>query len=846
MDAKPLRYDLELWLDPHAKQFRGKIAIDLDVVTTTRVVWLDATDLAIDAATVEVGGTTSMAGVIPGGDDYVGFVFDHDIAPGKARLSIAYHGNVDQERSRSIYAAREGDGEPYLYTFFEPIDARRAFPCFDEPSYKVPWKVSFHVPAGDVALGNAPVVSEHPEAGGKVVELAESKPLPSYLVAFMVGPFDVVDAGFAGHFRTPLRFVVPRGRGAETAYAAKVTPKIVGYLEDYFGMPYPYGKLDVAVVPRFWGTMEHPGLVALGQPLTLIKESDRSVEREQRYTDIAAHELAHYWFGDYVTTAWWDDMWLNEAFGTWMDEKISDRVDPAWHFDLERIERSFFGMRGDALTTARKIRQPVVTNSDIESSSDNDITYYKGQSVIGMFEAWMTPERFQRVIRGYIAAHAFGSATAADFLAALDAEQPGAGAAFASFVDQPGAPLIEATASCEGGKREMTVRQRRYQPLGAPVDPETWKVPVCVRYAKGARASGVACTLLDGPTATMPIDAPSCPRWIMGNADGRGYYHVAYGAQPLRDVLAPSSGISEAERASALLDAMALVASGALSIADAFALVPDTATSKDRYVVLAGVRLAKLARESAMNDHEAAAETRFLHRLYGPRAASLGFARRPDDGVDGELLRGEMMRMAALSGDDAPLRARALALAKGWLKDPSVVAPEMVGTVLAAAGTTNDEALFSALLERAKKETDHRKVAELLSALGRFTSPPLVKRAQAVWAGTDFDVRDSAGIISAQLGPRATREAAWQFLKSSFDAVAPRMRSDEVTFQLVEGAKVFCDDAHRADVNAFFEPRAAKYDGMAHAVATTAEAIGQCAAAFEKNRAGLDAFLAKY
>ncbi len=846
-DAKPLRYDLELWLDPRAPEFHGKVGVDLDVVTATRVVWLDATDLAIDSATLDAGGTTSMAGVIPGGDDFVGFVFDHDVAPGKARLSITYHGNVDQERSRAIYAAREGDGEPYIYTFFEPTDARRAFPCFDEPSYKVPWKLSFHVPAAR-RRGSRQCADRLGARGGagKLVELAETKPLPSYLVALVVGPFDVVDAGVAGHFRTPLRFIVPRGRGAETAYAASVTPKIVGYLEDYFGMPYPYGKLDVAVVPRYWGTMEHPGLVALGQPLTLIKEFERSVEREQRYTSIAAHELAHYWFGDYVTTAWWDDTWLNEALGTWMDAKISDRVDPAWHFDLERTDRAFVGMHGDALTTAKKIRQPVVTKSDIGSSFDNDITYFKGQSVVGMFEAWMTPERFQRAIRAYVAAHAFGSATAGDFLAALDVEQPGAGAAFASFVDQPGVPLVETTAVCEGGKREITVRQRRYQPLGAHVDAESWKMPVCVRYAKGARTSGVACTLLTGESATMPIDAPSCPAWIMGNADGRGYYHVAYAAKTLRDVLTKSSGISEAERGSALLDAVALVASGDLPLADALTLVPDTATSKNRYVVFAGQRIARLARESAMNDREAARDARFLHALYAPRAALLGFLRRPDDGVDGELLRSDLVRMAAVAGEDAPLRKRALELARAWLGDSSAVAPELVDTVLAAAGTTNDEALFTALLDRAKVETDHRKLGELLSALGRFTLPALAQKAQAIWAGTTFDVRDSSGILTAQLGARATRESAWQFLKSSFDSVAPRMRSDEVTYQLVEGAQVFCDEAHRADVKAFFEPRAAKYDGMAHAVATTVEAIGQCAAAFERNRAGLDAFLAKY
>jgi aminopeptidase N len=367
--ARPEHYDLDLWLDPRAPTFRGAIAIDLDVLSPTRVLWLNATDLSIDHATLSTAAAPdpAPARVVPAPDDFVAFLFARDIPAGKARLSIAYHGKIDAERSRGIYQAREGgpDGEPYLYTFFESIDARRAFPCFDEPSYKVPWKLSLHVPPGDVALGNAPVLGERAEEGGKRVDLAESKPLPSYLVAFIVGPFDLVDAGVAGNFGTPLRFAVPRGRASETAYAAKVTPKIVGLLEDYFGMPYPYGKLDVAVVPRYWGTMEHPGLVALGQSFTLIKPGERSAKREQRYAWLAAHELSHYWFGDYVTMTWWDDLWLNESLGTWMDAKITAGVDPSWNFDLERTARAARGMRGDALTTSKKIRQPVESKAEI-------------------------------------------------------------------------------------------------------------------------------------------------------------------------------------------------------------------------------------------------------------------------------------------------------------------------------------------------------------------------------------------------------------------------------------------------------------------------------------------------
>jgi aminopeptidase N len=843
--ARPTHYDLELWVDPHAPTFRGRVDIDLDVLQPMRVLWLNATGLAVEEARlVGPAGALGAARVVPGGEDFVGFLFDREVQPGEARLSIAYHGTVDPQRSRGIYAAREGDGEPYVYTFFEPIDARRAFPCFDEPAYKVPWKLSFHVPRGDVALANTPVVAERAEGDGKFVETAESKPLPSYLVAFVVGPFDVVDAGTAGHFATPLRFVVPKGRGGETAYAASVTPRIVGLLEDYFGMPYPYGKLDVAVVPYYWGTMEHPGLVALGQPLTLIRSADRGVRREQHYANIAAHELAHYWFGDYVTTAWWDDTWLNEALGTWMDEKVTEELVPAWHFDLERLDRAAQGMRGDALTSAKRIRQPIGSRGDIESSFDADITYYKGQAVLSMFEAWMTPERFRRAVRAYVKQHAWGSARAEDFYAALDAERPGAGDAMRTFVDQPGIPSVTLETVCGANERAIVVHQRRYRPVGETPPDERWKVPVCVRYPQQRGGSPTTtCALLSDETATVPLDARDCPAWLVGNAAGAGYYHVAYTPAQLRAALAPSARVTTADRVALLHDAAALVATGELPLADALALVPETAASRERQVVSAGLDLVHLVPAAALDDRETMERARFVRAAYGARAKQLGFIHRPDDGVDGELVRPELLSLVMLSGEDASLRRRAHELARAWLADEHAVPPEVVDGVLAAAAKSNDEELFDALFEKARASNDHRKVAQLLRALGAFTAPALVRRADAIVAGTAFDVRDAFPILSAQFDDRAAREQAWTSLKASFDEVTARMRSDEVLFRFFELTRSFCDEDHRRDVERFLGPRAARFDGGSRALTRALESIEQCTAQFGRNKASLDAFL---
>ncbi|HET9451131.1 MAG TPA: M1 family metallopeptidase, partial [Aggregicoccus sp.] len=364
--VQPVRYALELTLLPAEDRYPGTVTIDVEVRSPVRQVWLHAQDVEVQAAWVQHSGRALEARPVDAGGGRLGLMLTEELPRGPARIVINFKGRVERTRSQGLYAETEA-GEPYLYTFFEPIDARRAFPCFDEPGFKVPWQLTFTVKEGHVAAANAPVVREEPLPGGlKRVTFAQSKPMPSYLVAFMVGPFDVVEAGTVGREPVPLRFIVPRGRGAETAYAARVSARIVGELEDYFDQPYPYEKLEVAVVPRYWGTMEHPGLVAMGQPLTLIRPEEETLERRQRYAHIFGHELGHYWFGNVVTCRWWDDVWLNESFTSWLDRKTMDGFEPGWGLGREFSAQSLAqAMAADSLLNTPPVRKPVASNDDI-------------------------------------------------------------------------------------------------------------------------------------------------------------------------------------------------------------------------------------------------------------------------------------------------------------------------------------------------------------------------------------------------------------------------------------------------------------------------------------------------
>jgi len=841
--VRPTHYALDLRVVPAEPTFSGAITIDLRVDTPTSLVWLNATDLKIDGAEVRAGGATQAARVVAGDEDFVGFATSKPIPKGAAQLIVRWHGTLDAEKSRGLYRVAEGPGADdwYAYTFFEPTDSRRAFPSFDEPAYKVPWKLTFHVKKGQVALGNAAVASERDEADGmKTVTLEESKPLPSYLVAFVVGPFELVDAGRAGRAHTPIRFVIPRGRAAETRYAKEVTPRIIDELEKFFAMPYPYGKLDVAVVPRFWGTMEHPGIVALGQPLTLIKPSEEGLHRKEQYANIAIHELAHYWFGDYVTCRWWNDVWLNEALGYWADREITDALEPSWKYALTRDDGAD-AMHADGQPTVQRISLPVETKDAIQNSFDNSITYAKGAAVLNMIEHWVGRDKFMGAIRGYLAAHAWGNADANEFMAALRSSL-GAPAAdvMRSFVEQPGVPIVSAELACDGGKGKVTLTQKRFFNAADQPSKQLWKVPVCLKWQDGG-----SCTLLDA--ATKEVALPACPKWLLANADAAGYYHVRYDKAQL-DTLTPvfASALTVKERTHLAADVAAEVQQGTLPLGDALALLPAFLGDEDLRVFNHGVDLMYLVNPRELDDKQFAAFGRAVQKLLGARARTVGWA--PKEGEDPEMaaVRPELLGMMARVAHDARVIAEAHKLAERWLKDRRAVAPDMVGPVLGIATLSNDAKLFDRLLDEARHVQDRRERALILGTLGGFRAPALRERALAIMSGSEFDQRDAIGILYRELFDRDSRKPTWQWLQAHLDGILAKLREDEAMRLIGSVPHAFCDEEHRAAAEAFLTPRAKTHPGAPHQLEEGLEGVRACALSWTRNKPAIDAFLAKY
>jgi cytosol alanyl aminopeptidase len=822
-----------LTMAPSSDSFEGEVQIDVDVAAPAPVVWLNASELDITYAEgISLAPASAPAGgrarLVPGGKDFVGLAFDSPLPAGRATLHLRYRGKVSSTDLDGASRQKVG-GDWYIFTQFEPLAARRVFPCFDEPSFKIPWQLTLRTNKSDLALSNTPVASRDVREDGTVTtRFAETKPLPSYLVAFAVGPFGVVDAGHVG--TTPVRVITPRGKEAWGRFAARTTGPVLERLEEYFGSAYPFGKLDVIAVPLFRGAMENPGLVTFRESLILSRPEQESTDFKRAYTRVCAHELAHQWFGDLVTTAWWDDLWLNEAFATWMTPKIVDALRPEWDAPSARAASASYAMRADSLLSARRVRQSIASNDDIHNAFDG-ITYQKGAAVIAMFERWVGPDRFQRGVRRYMREHAGGTATAADFLSALSAEaaRGDVAPAFSAFLDQPGVPLIEATLACDARGARLALGQSRYLPAGhagaSDVRVQTWKTPVCARFSVNGKVER-ACTLVDGPTGELALAA--CPEWIVANDDAAGYYRTSYDGATLErlirhiDVLAPN------EKVALVGDLVALAYAARVDYTRLLELVPALARDKNVHVVDAAAGAVAAVRDTPLlpaGSHPAYAK--YVRDTFGARARALGLRAKPGEDEETRWLRPTLVALVADQGEDAELRVECTRLARAWIADKKAIEPELIGTVLGVAVAFGDRALFDALVADAKTTPERVDRDRALGAIGRARAPKLVSAALDLALSADFDPRDSIAVVWGAARLPETAPAAYAFVTKNFDALVARLPRDSgAGFPGMSGA--LCDDARRDDVEAFFRDRAPKFTGGPRVLAQSLETMHVC------------------
>ncbi len=833
----PTGYTAHLAIDPEKPTFQGDLQIAGVITTATSVVWLHGRQLAVKKATATgSAGVAIDLHVTPRGVDLLELRSDGAMPPGAWTLALSYAGQVDAVNTTGMFVETSG-GAKYIYSQFEAIYARRVFPCLDEPDSKVPWQLTLDVPKGLVAVANTPITKESEAGATHHVEFAVTKPLPAYLIAFGVGPFDLVPAG-TSKSGTPIRIVTFKGRGGETGYVVKTASKLVDLLEDWFGMPYPYPKLDLLTVPITSGfsAMENPGLILFAEGYYMFA-GNPSWQRRNDWITGGSHELAHQWFGDYVTPAFWDDIWLNEGFATWMANKITGEFEPSWHGELEQVSIRNGALRADSVVSARRVRQPIATTDDILNVFDG-ISYSKGASILAMFESYLGRDVFQRGVRGYMAARAYGTATSADFIAAMSkAAGKELAPAFATFLDQPGAPELEATLACTGAPKVELV-QRRFLPAGTPPATETkpWIIPICIAYEQaGARAE--TCTLLDAPTGTIALPTKSCPRWVMPNVEGHGYYRVHYTQQQvitLRDEAWPRLTFSERHTLFGdLVNDMNAPRPGFHAAAPiktpitlVMSFVPLMLATGNRTLVEDALfpagSLDRLVSDDQRTKYEAWYQTTF-----GPGATKIGFTAKDSDDFDTESLRGQLVDAAARTGRDPELVKQAVELAMHWRDVPEGIR----ASVLAIAVDANQDAFERARAE-VRIEKNQALRSQLIEALASVRDAKRYTAALQLTLDPALDLRASGRILFGSTS-EATRALAEAFYREHAAEIDKRMPKDEVTGGLVELMGLFtgaCEPARRDAIVTEIKSRFDGQPGAPRVIAQMTERLDQCIA----------------
>ncbi|MGD0578713.1 MAG: M1 family metallopeptidase [Bryobacteraceae bacterium] len=832
-DAVPARYRLELTLDPAKDSFSGIVTIDLKVRQATTVVWLNASRMSVSAGTLEQSGSTLAAKLVPGGDDFIGFEFDHPLGVGDARLRVEYMGKVNLTASAGVFLSKRND-DRYLFTQFEPIDARGAFPCFDEPAYKVPWQLTLHIPASQVAVSNTPIESETPEGAMKRVVFHETPPLPSYLIAFGVGPLEFVGGGTACRNKVPVRIVVPRGDAPRAAYAAQVTADILTRLEEYFDIPYPFEKADQLAIPlSFGGAMENPGLVTYDAGIILAPpQGADTLQRQREYAWVAAHELAHQWFGDLVTMAWWNDTWLNESFATFMEQKIVSTWKPEWTTRVDDQGSRNYALWLDRLATARRIDQPVQVKSDIANAFDG-ITYQKGAAVLTMTESSISVEKFRQAARFYLLHHARSSGTAQDFLDALgEAAGPPVPASFRSFLEQPGAPEIVMQLKCDGDKARIEMRQQRFLPLGSTgAEAQTWKVPVRVAYQHGDGRQ-VESTTLETATGVLALNSHGCPAWFLGNAGEAGYYYTHYDGPALRTLVENWSQLSLVEQAGLFGELDNVAKAGILPLSVGLQLAVMLKDEPTRQIIDAALQFAAV-RIDFLPENLRPNYVAYVRDNFGARARNLGWIPKLGESEDDRLLRPSLVGFVARDGEDPELIAGAKELAAKWLATRQPLPAEMFYGIFNAAARNGDASLYEKILASAKAEKDEFFLEALIGALGSFRTKELVLRNMKLLLDGAFDMRLAASLL---FGPLSTPELAGiplDLVKSNYDAIVAKLPSaagSDYAAYLPQTAGRGCSAEEAREAQDFFGPRMAKVNGGPRNLAQLLESIRLCEA----------------
>ena len=842
----PEHYDLTFAVNLAQARFDGTETIRVQITEPTVRVVLHALDIELHEVTIGTGPAAQTAAVSANpGEETATLTVPKALARGVADIHIRYTG-VLNDQLRGFYLSK-GKTRRYAVTQFESTDARRAFPCFDEPALKATFAITLILNRGDTAISNGKVTSDTPGPAPTqhTMTFATSPKMSSYLVAMAVGDFRCLEGAQDG---VPIRICATPDKKELGHIALESAQQVLKFYNRYFAITYPFGKLDVVAVPDFAaGAMENTAAIFYRETDLLADTKTASVGTRKNIASILAHEMAHQWFGDLVTMRWWDDLWLNEGFATWMANHPLAAWKPEWNVAVDESLETQTALNLDSLKSTRPIHASVETPGEIEEAFDA-IAYEKGAAVLRMIESYVGTESFKRGVNAYVRTHALGNATSDDFWAAM-AKSTGkpVDTVMPTFVNQPGLPLIRAAMSCSGGKTTVALTEQRFfldSTQLAHGSSERWHVPVCVKAPGQQQAACDVVAAATHPITIGPSPAGGCAPWVFINAGAHGYYRTEYAPEVLR-AMAPSveTDLTAAERVSLMGDEWALLQAGRHSVADYLTLVAGFGREPSSAVLTMVTGRLAFVHQYLTSDATRGLFEAFTRTLLRPSFDNLGFQPAAADSDERRTLRGVVIAALGGPGEDPDVVASARAALDRALAGGPPLDPTLAEAIVGVAAARGDAKLYDALSAAVAKVAPPDEHERYLNALTSFRDSALVDRALQYSLSSQLRSQDTARYLGRFFGNPAARIRAWAFVKQHWTELQPKIAISLGDVSLVRSLGAFCDAGARDDIKAFFA--AHKLPAAARTLDQTVEQINACIALKEQQSPALTAWLAR-
>ena len=772
-DVVPTDYAVRIVPDVDKLTFAGTETVKLNVRRRVRQLVLNALELKIEAASIDGNELPRSAIKIDTKNELLTLALPSELPTGEHTLALRFAGIINQQGQGLFYMPYQEQGtgarKTMLGSQFEATDARRFFPCWDEPVFRARFQLTAVVPENWLAVSNMPVESEDKIAGGKAVRFAATPPMSSYLNVFVAGELESIESRSGP---TQLRVIATKGKAEMGRYALQATGQILRYYNDYFGVACPLPKLDQIALPGgFGGAMENWGGITYYESKLLFDPKSSSEETKQDIYEVLAHEMAHQWFGDLVTMAWWDNLWLNEGFASWMGSKCTAHFNPQWEvwqrreFPRNPSRRAGIAkeaaMEGDARSTTHPIQQPVATEAEANSAFD-DITYKKGQSFLRMLESFLGDDVFREGIRDYMAAHAYLNTTTADLWSALsDASGKPVGEIAAGWTEQPGFPVVKVK---RDQRSDVSLTQERFTVNFTNAPPLEWKIPLMYAVVGETPATQLMTRKLDS-IHNIPPD-----RALKLNVNGAGNYRVQYDEASWKLLLGALKNLGVEDRVNLLSDAWGLVQANRAPIGLYFELVEKLPASTDLAEREQIIHVLDFINRLLSGSSEQEKFQRYARSLLRPAFEAVGWETKPDEKAATANLRASLI--AALGNlNDPKVVANCGERFKAFLTNPKSLAPDLRPAVFSVVGRYADELTWNELHQLGRKTTSVEEKQNYYDALAGAIDSKLVKKSLPIALTDELPTSRAVFLVLRVARESGHPDIAWDFARANMKAL---------------------------------------------------------------------------